>query len=433
MDPLLLGVLALAAMVALIMIGVPIAMAILLVALAGNSFMFTLPQTTAQIYSAFYGQTTEFLFVSIPLFIFMGYLVAVGNVGRDLYACIYKWLGYLPGGLAMTAISTCTMFGAVVGASAPAVATVGSITLPEMRRYKYDMRLATGAIATASTVAILMPPSLLMVLYGLWTQTSIGQLFMAGIVPALMMTALFCGYVYLRCKANPALGPVGQKFPLGERIRSLTGVVPILAIFLVVVGGLYTGLFTASEAAGVGAFSILVILLLMRRLTMERLLDAAVQTARLSIMILTVFVAVTLFSRFLVLTDVTGTIVRSIVETGLNRYLILLLIIAMYIVLGMIMDGISMLLLTLPLVFPIMMGLEFDPVWFGVIVAIVVEIGLVTPPVGFNCFVLRSVDPSVPLQDIFRGVTPFVLLSLLSILLIVAFPQIALWLPSLLF
>ncbi|KZX95096.1 MULTISPECIES: TRAP transporter large permease [unclassified Sulfitobacter] len=424
------GILALVAMVGLIVLGVPIALATMLVALAGNAWVFSFDQVTSQLYSAFYSQGTEFIFVSIPMFIFMGYLVALGNIGRDLYDCLYKWLGALPGGLAISAVTTSTLFGAVVGVSAASVATVGSITLPEMQRFGYQNRLSTGAIASASTIAILMPPSLLMVLYGLWTDTSIGRLFMAGIIPAFGMTLLFCLYILGRCLSDPQVGPAGPGFTMREKLASLVNVLPIALIFIIVVGGIYVGLFTASEAAGVGAFAVLVVLLAMRRLTMARLLQASVQTARLSIMIMTVFIAVTLFSRFLVLTDVTTTLVTAITGSGLGRYAVLLLIVAMYIFLGMIMDGISTLVLTLPLVFPVITSLGFDAVWFGVLLTIIVEIGLITPPVGFNCYVLRSIATEVPLAEIFRGVAPFVVMSLAAIGLLIAFPQIALWLPS---
>ena len=427
------GVVALVIMVMMIVVGVPISIATMIVAIGGNAVVLSGTQISGQLYSAFFGVGSEFLYVSIPMFIFMGYLVAMGNIGRDLYDCLHKWLGFLPGGLAICTITTSTFFGAVVGVSAASVATVGSISLPEMRRYNYHPRLATGVIASASTIAILMPPSLLMVLYGLWTQTSIGKLFMAGIVPAIGITLLFCAYVFIRCLLNPEIGPTGPRFPLRERVYALVKVLPIASIFLIVVGGIYFGLFTASEAAGVGAFSVLVFLLLMGRLTLALLLEAAVQTARLSIMIMTVFIAVTLFSRFLVLTDVTTNLVTAITESGLRRYMVLFLIILMYILLGMIMDGISTLVLTIPLVFPVISSLGFDPVWFGILLTIIVEIGLITPPVGFNCYVMRSIAPDIPLAEIFRGVAPFVLLSLLAICLLVLFPGLALWLPSLLY
>jgi tripartite ATP-independent transporter DctM subunit len=244
------------------------------------------------------------------------------------------------------------------------------------------------------------------------------------------MTLLFCLYILGRCLSDPQVGPAGPAFTIRQKLASLVNVLPIALIFIIVVGGIYVGLFTASEAAGVGAFAVLVVLLAMRRLTMARLLQASVQTARLSIMIMTVFIAVTLFSRFLVLTDVTTTLVTAITGSGLGRYAVLLLIVAMYIFLGMIMDGISTLVLTLPLVFPVITSLGFDAVWFGVLLTIIVEIGLITPPVGFNCYVLRSIATEVPLAEIFRGVAPFVVMSLAAIGLLIAFPQIALWLPS---
>lgn len=434
MDPFTLGILALVAAVALIAIGVPLAFAIGSVAIVGNIIFFDINRSGIQLYNSVFGKGTDFLLASVPLFIFMGQLVAVGNIGRDLYECVYKWFGKVPGGLAVTSVVTSAGFGAVTGVSAAAVATVATLSMPEMKRYNYNMRLAAGSIATASTLAILVPPSLMMILYGLWTETSIGRLFMAGVIPALIMTAMFCIYIIVRCTLRPEDGPVGPSFSLSERLAALPKLIPVLVIFVIVMGGIYSGTFTPSEAAGVGAFAVLGILLVMRRLTWKGFIEAAVQTGQISVMIFTIFIAVGLFTSFLVLTNVTPTFVSLIAESGLNKYLVLLMIIVMFLILGMILDPIGMLLLSLPFVFPLAMRLGFDPVWFGIICVLMVEIALVTPPVGFNCFILKQVaGDMVELKDVFMGTLPFVILSLVLVALLTAFPGLVLWLPNQLF
>ena len=431
MDPFTLGIVALVAAVALIAIGVPLAFAIRSVAIVGIIIFFDTNLSGVQLYNSVFGKGTDFLLASVPLFIFMGQLVAVGNIGRDLYECVYKWFGKVPGGLAVTSVVTSAGFGAVTGVSAAAVATVATLSMPEMKRYNYNMRLAAGSIATASTLAILVPPSLMMILYGLWTETSIGRLFMAGVIPALILTVMFCVYIVVRCTMRPEDGPVGPSFPMSERLAALPKLIPVIVIFVIVMGGIYSGTFTPSEAAGVGAFAVLAILLVMRRLTWKGFVEAAVQTGQISVMIFTIFIAVGLFTSFLVLTDVTPRFVSLIAESGMNKYLVLAMIIVMFLILGMILDPIGMLLLSLPFVFPLMMQFGFDPVWFGIVCVIMVEIALVTPPVGFNCFILKQVaGDMVELKDVFMGTLPLVILSLLLVALMVVFPGLVLWLPN---
>lgn len=434
MDPFTLGIVGLAVLVLLIAIGIPLAFAIGAVAIIGNIIFFDINRAGVQTYNIVFNKGTDFILASVPLFVFMGQLVSVGNLGRDLYDCVDKWFGRVPGGLAVTSVVTSTGFGAVTGVSAAAVATVATLSLPEMKRYKYNMRLAAGTIASASTLAILVPPSLLMILYGLWTESSIGRLFLAGIVPAGMMMAMFCTYIIVRCWLVPADGPPGRRYPLRERLMALPKLLPILVIFGIVMGGIYSGLFTPSEAAGAGAFAVLVALLLMRRLTWAGFVHAATQTGRITIMIFAIFITVNLFTSFLVLTDVTPRFVNFIAGSGVDRYLVLLMIVILFLLLGMILDPIGMLLLALPFVFPLMMQLGFDAIWFGIVCVILVEIALVTPPMGFNCFILKQVGGHlVKLQDIFLGTLPFVIMSLIMVALLAIFPGIALWLPDLFF
>jgi C4-dicarboxylate transporter, DctM subunit len=434
MDPFTLGIVGLACVVLLIALGVPLAFSIGAVAIVGNILFFDVTRAGIQLYNALFTKSTDFILASVPLFVFMGQLVSVGNLGKDLYEVVYKWFGRVPGGIAVTSVVTSAGFGAVTGVSAASVATVATLSLPEMKRYNYNMRLASGTVASASTLAILVPPSLLMILYGLWTESSIGQLFLAGIVPAAVMSVMFCIYIVVRCMIRPEDGPIGPSFPMDERLRALPKLLPILLIFGIVMGGIYSGFFTPAEAAGAGSFAVLVLLLLMRRLTWSGLVEASVATGRITMMIFAIFITVNLFTSFLVMTDVTPRFVNVIAESGLSPYMIMLGIVVMFLLMGMILDPIGMLLLALPFVFPLMMRLGFDPVWFGIVCVILVEIALVTPPVGFNCFILKQVaGDMVELKDVFMGTLPFVIMSLAVVALLVAFPGLALWLPSVFF
>lgn len=433
MDLLTIGWIGIVALVVMIMIGVPLAFAIGIVGVLGNIVVANYAQTSLQLYQVTFTLTTEFVLTSVPLFIFMGQLVSSGGIGKDLYEVVHKWLGRLPGGLAVTSVVSCAAFGAVTGISAAAVATLGTIVMPEMKRYGYNNGLAAGSLASASTLAILIPPSLAMVVYGIWTSTSIGKLFIAGILPGIFVALVFCIYIVGACILNPSLGPRAERFPLAERLRALGKLLPVIAIFALLIGGLYLGWFTPTEGAASGAFAVMVLLAAMRRLSWAAIVEAARQTAQLSVMVFAILIAVGVFSRFLVLTDVTGQMVQFINAFGLNKYAVLTMIVVLYLILGMFLDGLGMMLLTLPFVFPIIQALGFDPIWFGVIMTIMIEIGLLTPPVGLNCYVLAQIAPHITLGEIFRGVTPFIVLTLLCVTALTIWPEIALWLPQQMF
>lgn len=430
MTPFEVGLAAMVLMVALICVGVPLAFAIAAVAIFGNALLAGIGPTALQLYQATFQTTTEFVMTSIPLFILMGQLVASGGLGRDIYRCVYQWLGRMPGGLAVTTVVSCAAFGAVSGISSAGISAMAPIAIPEMKRYGYDGRLAAGSLASASTLAIMIPPSLSFVVYGIWTDTSIGQLFAAGVIPGIVMAAMFSAYIIVACIIQPQLGPAGPSFPWIERITSLGSLTPVLAIFFLLVGGLYSGWFTPSEGAAVGCVSVVVVLVVMRRLELQKVIEALKSTAALTVMIFTIVIAVQVFSRFLVLTDVPARLVGAIGSSGLDRYVVLTAVLLLYLFLGMILDSIGMVLLTLPFVFPVIQALQFDPVWFGVVLTVMVEVGLLTPPVGLNCYILNRLAPQIRLGDVFAGVVPFVVLCLLAVLVFTIWPNIVLWLPS---
>ncbi len=424
------GYIAFISLVGLICVGVPIAWATTLVAFCGMSYLFGIEQAATQFFTTAFNTGSEFLFASIPLFILMGQIVSRAGIGEDLFEALYKFFGRLPGGLAVTSIGACAAFGAVTGVSSAAVGTMARITLPEMRRYNYDMRLSTGTLASAATIAIMIPPSLLMVLYGLWTETSIGKLFLAGVIPGLLTAFVFSAYVLIRCARNPALGPAGPRFSWPDRMRSLLKITPILVIFGVVIGGMYLGVFTPGEAAAIGVAATAAVAVAMRRVTLSDFGGAAVDTAVLSAMIFAVLIAASVLSRFFVATQVTTSIIEWIAALQVNRYVILALIVVLYLFLGCILDAFGMILLTLPFVFPVIIKLGFDPVWFGVILTFLTEIALITPPVGFNVYIMAKLAPDVPMHEIFIGAAPFVLLALGIIVFLTMFPEIVMWLPN---
>lgn len=430
MEPMLVGILALLAMLALTFVGVPVAFCLAAVGVAGNALLLGLPQAAMQVHLVTWELGANFLMISIPLFIFMGQLVYQTDIASDLYDFVHKWVGRLPGGLAITATITSALFGAVTGSSVAALAALGAMVMPQMKKFGYNLRLATGSLSSAGTLAIMIPPSIPMVIYGIWTETSIGQLFIAGILPGILLTLLFCCYIWLRCLWTPAYGPPGPAYTWRERLAALGKPLPTAAIFVLVLGGIWGGVFTPTEASAIGAAGVTVTAWLMRRLTWGILGKALAQTGTVSAMIFAILVGGVLMSRLLVQTDVTPAIIHGIAGLGLNRYLILLGFTGMYLLLGCVLDTFGMLILTLPLVFPIVKSLGFDPVWFGIYMTLMMEVAMLTPPIGLNVFVMARFAPDVPMAEIFRGVAPFTLLCLVAVLLLTLFPPLALWLPA---
>jgi tripartite ATP-independent transporter DctM subunit len=429
-DPSIIGYVGFAVLLALIALGVPIGLAMAAIGIVGSYILTGFTATVAQVGMNAWEESTDFILIALPMFVLMGQLVFHLRLAEDLYDAVQKWLGRLPGGMAITAVVASAVFGAVTGVSSASVATMGAMTMPEMRRYKYDEALASGSIAAAGTLAILIPPSVLMIVYGIWTETSIGALFIAGMIPGILLTLAFAILIYVRCWLRPEMGPIGPRYSWRERFGSLRKLLPIIAIFFVVIGGIYVGAFTPTEASAIGVIGVLIVGLFMRRLNAACFKDSLIDTGTTTGMIFAIIIGGHLIGRFLVLTDVTSGLVTWIGDSGLNRYVILSLFVLMYLVLGALLDVWGMLILTLPFVFPVMMSLKFDPVWFGIFVVLMTELALITPPVGINVYVMHGIAPEVGLTTIFRGTLPFVFVILAFVSLITVFPQIVLWLPS---
>ena len=425
----LVALLGLIAMFALLTVGVPIAFAMGITGVVGLWILEGPGPALAHTLLIPWDEGRNFVFVTIPLFVLMGQLVFHTGLATDLYDAVRTWVGRVPGGMAIASVVACGAFGAVTGSSIATVATMGTIVMPEMRRYKYDPRLATGALAASGTLGILIPPSLIFIFYGLMTETSIGALFIAGIIPGILTAAMFSGIIFLRCFITPSLGPPGPKSTWAERWTSTVGLLPILALFLLVIGGIYAGVFTPTEAAGVGCTGVLVTAVVRQRLTGRAMSKALEETALISAMIFAIVVGGYLLARFLAITGVSEDLVALLTGLELGRVPFLVLLVLLYGVLGAMLDVFGMLVLTIPLVMPVVGELGISPVWFGVFAVVMAELALVTPPIGANVFVMRRTAPDVPMGEIFMGVLPFVVGELIVIALLIAFPEIALWLP----
>jgi C4-dicarboxylate transporter DctM subunit len=424
------GYIALVTLLVLLVLGVPIAWSMAIIGVAGELYFTGLAPTAAQINMIVWDSGTSFVFVALPLFLVMGQIAFRTGITDDLYDCIQKWFGHLPGGLAVAAVLANTIYGAVTGNSIASVATLGPIVMPEFRKHKYNLSLATGTLASAGTLAILVPPSTGMIIYGVWTETSIGDLFLAGVLPCLILAIAYCLVLALMCKLYPELGPRGQQYSWSERFRSLYKLLPAAILIGVVLGGIYGGIMTPSESAGIGVVGTLLIALCMRRLSWAAFRDAQYASLKTSGMVFCLLISGVLFGRFMVHTNVTVNIVHWIGQLGLSQWGLLISLMVFYIILGAALDTWAMLILSLPFVMPVIVSAGIDKVWFGVFVAIMVELAAVSPPVGITVAVMRNVSPDVSTQSIFRGCYPFIILTILLTLLLIAFPQIALWLPQ---
>jgi C4-dicarboxylate transporter, DctM subunit len=366
----------------------------------------------------------------IPLFVLMGAFCTASGLSRELFGAAHAWLGHRRGGLALATIAACGGFASICGSSVATAATMTRVALPEMRRFGYDDGLATGSIAAGGTLGILIPPSVVLAIYGILTDQDIGQLFMAGVVPGLIAVALYMLTVEVVVRLRPGLAPQVPAVPRAERWRTLGRLWAVIALFLFVIGGIYGGVFTATEAAGMGAGGAFAIGVARRRLGRAQIREALVASIQTSASIFTIVVGAMLFGYFLAVTQTPQTFAELLGGLPFGPHGKLALILLFYLVLGCIMDEMAMIILTVPIVFPVIAGLGFDPIWFGVIVVMTVELGMIGPPVGMNVFVINGIVPEVGLGRIYRGVMPFFLVDILRLVLLVLFPALVTFLPA---
>ena len=379
-----------------------------------------------------YDSVAVYFFCVIPFFLLMGFLILHAGIGAKLYDAGIKVFGRLPGGLAVGTVAGCGGFAAICGDSVASAATMGSVSIPEMKKYDYDDSLATGAVAAGGTLGILIPPSIGFVVYGIITEQSIGKMFMAGIIPGIILTLGFAFATYIQCVINPKLGPRSEKFPAHEIAKSIFDIWPVGALFAAVIGGIYSGILTPTEAGGVGASGALLIALFAKGFNRHKLFAALLEATTTSAMIFTILIGVGLLGYFITLTDLPLSFANFLNTLDVSRYVIYVLILLLYLVLGMVMNIIPMMMLTLPILFPTVVGLGFDPIWFGVIMVIMMEMGQITPPVGINVFVIHGVARkyNVSTATIYRGIIPFVIVEVVVIFLLTLFPEVVLWLPN---
>ena len=430
MTPTTIGVVGMASMLLLMFARMPIGLAMALVGAAGIALLNSPAAALNSLGSFPYSHAAVQAFAVIPLFVLMGNFAAVSGMGRDLYAAAYAWMGHRRGGLASATILACAGFAALSGSSVASAVTMGRVCLPEMRRYSYDPRLATGVIAAGGTLGILIPPSTVMVVYALITEQSIGRLLLAGFLPGLLLTGLFVLTVMLLCALRPNLGPPGPALPLAERMRALWGAGPFILVVVATIGGIYAGVFTVNEAAAVGALLTLVHALWKRTLGMPELTDALIQTVRTTAMVFLILIGAHIFSPFLAMSRIPSDLAGLLVDYKLGMLTVLAILLVAYIVMGMFLEGFAMMVLTVPIVLPIVAALGIDPIWFGIFMVIVLEMGLISPPVGINVFVVKGIAEDVPMGRIFAGIMPFWFAMILCVALITAFPQIVMIVPD---
>lgn len=372
-------------------------------------------------------------FSVIPLFVMMGVFASRAGLSRSLFEMINGFCGHMRGGLAVTAVGACAMFGAICGSSLATVATIGRVALPEMKRHGYDESLSAASVAAGGTLGVLIPPSILLVIYGLLTQTSVGQLFIAALIPGALATLLYALAIIVRVRMNPAMAPTVERMAWRQRLTVVRRVWSVLALFLLVIGGIYLGWFSPTEAAAVGAVGAFVVALLSGAVDRTMLRESVAETAALTGMIFFILIGAGLFNYFLESTGLPNLLIRLSEESGLGSTSVLILILIFYIILGCFMDSMSMILLTVPVLAPVAIGLDFNMVWFGILVVSVAEIGLITPPIGMNLFVVQATSPGLTQTTVVRGIFPFILADLVRIVLLVAFPFLVLWLPMKMF
>ncbi|MFC3230447.1 TRAP transporter large permease [Marinibaculum pumilum] len=426
------ALIAFAVMLALIFLRVPIAFAMGLVGFFGFAFLLdNYGAALAMVRAVTYETGSEYNLSIVPMFILMGNLVSRSGMSQELYRAAYSFLGHRSGGLAMSTVVACGGFSAICGSSLATAATMSKVAMPEMKKYGYDPSLAAGSIAAGGTLGILIPPSVILVIYGILTEQDIASLFAAGILPGILGVLLYMAAVRFTTWRNPAAGPPGEKTPWGERARALLGVWGVLVLFLVVLGAIYTGYATPTESAAVGAFGALVLALLRRSLTWRSFLDVLYESAATTAMLFVILIGALIFANFINMTGMAQELTSFALSLEMAPIFVIFFLVVVYLVLGCVLESLSMILLTVPVFYPLVDGLGYDLVWFGIMVVVVTEISLITPPVGLNVFVLRSVLPEVGTGTIFRGVTPFWCADIVRLAIIILIPGLSLWLPSL--
>ncbi len=434
MTPIQIGLLSILVIFILLFLRMPVAYVMLVVGMSGFALVRT-PEAMFSISSqTIYNQFASYSLIVVPMFVWMGFLAFYSGISSRIYDAAYKVMGSMRAGLALATIGACTAFGAICGSTTATAATMSAVALPEFKKFNYNRSLSTATIASASILGVMIPPSVIFILYGISAQESIRRLFLAGIFPGILLMGLFMLAAYLQAVHNPALAPAGPQVPWGEKIRSvMSGGVEVLIIFIAVMGGLFAGYFTPTEAGAVGAFSTLVVALVRRQLKWQGFLDSLRDSVRVSAMIMFLVAAAAIYGRFLAVTGLPTGLAQWAVELPLPPVAIMAIVLIIYLILGFFIDALALILLTVPIFYPVAVEIGYDPIWFGVIIVLALGMGVITPPVGACVYVVAGVDRETPVMEIFQGVWWYLLAIIVCIIILIAFPQIALFLPDLLF
>ncbi|MBN1507480.1 MAG: TRAP transporter large permease [Sedimentisphaerales bacterium] len=431
MTPEQIGIAGCVALVLLLCSGMPVAFAMAIVGFAGFAVVVSPHAAVSVLTFDLYKTFASYSLTVIPLFVLMGQVAFHGGISRRLFGAAYHWLGPLPGGLAMATVGACTAFGAICGSGPATTATMALVALPEMKRYKYSMEMGCGAVAAGGTIGMMIPPSVVFIVYAIMTEQSIGKLFIAGIVPGVLTALLFCLVIYVQCIRRPELGPRAPSSSWMAKVRSLGGTWETMLLFAGVMGGMFWGIFTPTEGAAIGAAGTVGITAVRRQFGLAMLIQSLQETLRTSVMVMIIVAGAVVFGHFLAVTQIPSQMASWLGSLPLPSWAIMMLIVLFYLIAGSFVDALALVLLTIPIFYPVVTNLGFDPIWFGVMIVLVTEMGVITPPVGVCVYVVSGIERDVPLQTIFRGAMPFLLAMAVAAILLIVFPRLCLFLPNL--
>ncbi len=414
----------------LFFLGMPVGFSMGVVGFCGFWYVISFKAAITMVGADIWGTFSKYGLSVIPLFIFLGYIAFNSGIAERLYNTAYKWVGHWRGGLAIATIGADELFAAICGSNTATAATMGAVALPQMKKYGYHTMLSSGTVITGGTLGTVMPPSVVLIIIGLQTEQSIIKLFLGGILPAILLGILFVLTIFVLCRINPALGPAGPKTSFKEKMKSLTGVIEAVIIFLIVIGGLYTGLFTPTEAGAVGVFFTLLVTIPFGRLTWKGLINSVTDTLKISCMALFLVTGAIIFGRFLAVTRLPFVIAEIAASLPVSPYVILTIVLLIYLIGGCFVDALGFLVLTIPIFFPLGMALGFDPIWYSIIITMVTTMGAITPPVGVNIYVVKALAPEIELATMFKSVSFFLVACLVCIAILIIFPQLVLIIPE---
>jgi len=433
MDLVLIGIIGIVVLLlVLFFLGMPVGFAMAIVGFCGFCYVVSFKAGLNMIGTDLWFTFSKYGLTVIPLFVFMGYLAFNAGIAERLYNAAYKWVGHWPGGLAIATIGADELFASICGSNTATAATMGAVALPQMKKYNYDTRLSSGTVVTGGTLGTVMPPSVVIIVIGLQTEQSIAKLFLGGILPAILLGILFVLTILILCRLNPDFGPPGPKTTFKEKIKSLPGVIEAIAIFILVMGGLFIGLFTPTEAGAVGVFCTFIVAVATRKLTWDGLVNSIVETLKISCMVFVLVTGAIIFGRFLAVTRIPFLVADFAASLPVSPYVILAFVLMIYLIGGCVMDALGFLVLTIPIFFPLGIALGFDPLWYSIILTMVTTLGAITPPVGVNIYVVKALAPEIALSRIFKSVSFFLMACIVSIIILIIFPQIVLIIPEML-